>query len=149
MTASEKIIVSIEGRKIPFPKEFAASDDVLKRSFVALFSWASEARVDRSKEAEGTITLVKAAGTKGSRRARTPLEHLVRTKGGKNPTIALYEKLAGQPLGTLGPAQVLMLEAKVRKTVELGEEHLTMVREAARRLRQSLARPAPFLPFGF
>ena len=149
MTAEEKVIVEIEGRKIPIAKELASSDDLLKRAFCGLFSWAAEARVDRTKEAEGTIKLVKSAGTKGHSSRRTPLQYLKRAKGGKNPTIELYEKLAGQQLGDLDPAQVLMLEKKVRKTIELGEEHMEMLRKTAERLRQSVARPAPFLPGGF
>ncbi len=149
MTAEEKIIVEIEGRKIPVSKELAASDDLLKRAFCGLFSWASEARVDRSREADGTIKLLKSAGTKGSRAPATPIQYLARTKGGKNPTIELYEKLAGVPLGALEPAQVLMLEKKVRRTVERGEEHMEMVHQAVERLKNSVARPSPFIPSGF
>lgn len=149
MTAEEKILVEIEGRKIPVAKELAASDDLLKRAFCGLFSWASEARVDRSRETDGTIKLLKSAGTKGSRTHTTPIQYLARAKGGKNPTIELYEKLAGTPLGALDPAQVLMLEKKVRRTVERGEEHVEMVNQAVERLRKSMPRPSPFIPSGF
>ena len=149
MTTEEKVIVEIEGRKIPIAKELASSDDLLKRAFCGLFSWASEARVDRSKEADGLIKLVKSAGTKGSRSSITPLQYLRRVKGGKNPIIELYEKLAGQQLGTLDPAQVLFLEKKIRKTVELGEAQLEMLHEAVDRLRKSVARPAHSIPSGF
>lgn len=148
--ASEKITVEIEGRKVPVPTALTVDDDTLRRALASLFPWAMDARIDRAKESEGLLKVVKAAGTKGRIKHRPyAIRRLSHCKGGKNPIIELYQKLAGTPLANLDPVDALAAEKKIQSTLALGEEHMETMKTALARLDASVPRPSPFVPLGF
>jgi hypothetical protein len=133
--------VLIEGQMIPLPPGVEKDEDI-KRAITPFFPEVASALLTRKTEGDvTTITVVKKAGSKG-------LANLVACPGGKNPAIALYEKIE-----QLGPqpdiVELLALEDQISSALTEGEEQRRKITKAAGRLSDTVALPAPVLVMGF
>jgi hypothetical protein len=139
--------VVIEGQTIPVPEEVGTNDEAVKRALTPFFPEAANALITRIDNKQGTTTInvVKRAGSKG-----TGLAALIACEGGKNPAIALYEKIETmEQAGYLDYLQALAMDEQINQSLADGEEQAQAVKFAAKRLALSTARPAPLVIQGF
>ncbi len=140
--------IVIEGQTIPVPEEIGASDEAVKRALAPFYPDVANALVTRvTKDELTTITVVKRAGTKG---ARSPLQHLIDCKGGKNDAIALYEEIQAMETDEINdPMKMLEIDGRIEQAIESGKQQAESVVYAAQRLAKAIPQPAPVIVVGF
>jgi hypothetical protein len=138
--------VLVEGQIIPVPEEIGSNDDAVKQALSPFYPEVANAGITRSeKDGVITVTVIKKAGSKGL----DPLDHLIACEGGKNPAVALFEEIQEQQGRTVGPFELLAMDAKIEAAIAEGESQAEAVAYAGKRLAQALPQPSRFHLAGF
>lgn len=139
-----KAVVEIEGQTWPIPMELVVNDDTIRRSFVQLIPWASNAKIEREEKEDTLIVkFIKQLGTKGY-----GWQELIDAPAGRNSAVEMYLKLRGEDNTKISPEELLELEKPINDAITKGEEEQKKLMAAIGRLRKAEAVPAPFTPLG-
>ena len=169
-----KYVISIEGQSIEVPEEVGISDDAVRLAMAPYYPGVSNSLISRSSNDENdvvTITIVKKAGSKGSKEpsqfqvdsltgpsaelggasGTVSIEYLKTCEGGKNPAIALYEELdaMNRSQDVVDPLDLYEISDRIESAIDAGEKQKLTIDRSMQRLSLAVAQPSRTVLMGF